>query len=239
MLSTKCNDYINEILSYVKYPFVHSAIKKEFSSHMDEKMDYYLEQGNNLDESSHLTIRDMGDAKEIGTALNKQHNPFWSWIHLVTNIIVIIFIMIALKTLVVFIDEKIIDDKQDRGITHGIVESGTNEFEIDKEITFEHTKICFTKMTYNHQNKEVRVYYKSYGTNFDLFGGFSMGFNIFDDKGKLYKPWTKSSNQKVVRNGVLIYYDFPEDSSTITISYDKFNREFQVEIPFKAGEASD
>lgn len=239
MLSVRCNYYIDEILSYVKYPLARPSIKKELASHMSEKMDEYLDQKYGLDDAAIATIKDMGDAKEIGTALNKQHNPFFSWILFVTNLFVIIMILMVCKTSITYFHERVF---LDRRLPADSKEENLIEFKVNKSVKLEDTVIHITKVVYYYDYHEIKVFYEleSLTTRFDIRGGFNLIFNILDDKGNEYIPWTRSADQfGVVTKGALVYDDFPERLDRITIYYDKYNRNFKLEIPLEKGEQNE
>lgn len=88
MLSPKSYIFLNEVLSYIKFSFDKQEIKTELLSHLSDKMDFYMDQGNPIEIAEQLSINDMGNPKEIGVELNKQHNPLLGWIWLITNTIV-------------------------------------------------------------------------------------------------------------------------------------------------------
>lgn len=91
---TKVDKFLEDVLSHIKFPFVKDDIRFELESHILEKIDYYMEQGYDSEKAEELSIRDMGDAKEIGILLNKQHNPFLGWLLKITNGMIIFFIIL-------------------------------------------------------------------------------------------------------------------------------------------------
>ena len=72
------NKFLEQVLSYVKFPFDRDEIRLELESHILEKIEYYIEQGYDRETAEQYSIKDMGDAREIGIALNKEHNPFFA-----------------------------------------------------------------------------------------------------------------------------------------------------------------
>lgn len=79
MLSDKANDYIDAVLSFVNYSFDRKKIRLELTSHLNDKIEFYLRKGNVEAEAEALAIRDMGNARETGEALNKMHKPVLGW----------------------------------------------------------------------------------------------------------------------------------------------------------------
>lgn len=93
----KKDKFLKEVLSCVKFPFDRDNIKSELDSHIVEKIDHYIAQGYDNETAEQLSINDMGDAKEIGTALNKQHNPFLGYVWMLTNVAVILLIIVNIN----------------------------------------------------------------------------------------------------------------------------------------------
>lgn len=80
MLSVKADDFIDTVLSHVNYSFDRKKIRLELENHLAEKIKFYQATVNTRDEAENAAIRDMGDAKEIGEALNKMHKPLLGWL---------------------------------------------------------------------------------------------------------------------------------------------------------------
>lgn len=79
MLSHKADDFIDAVLACVNYSFARKKIRIELESHLTDKIKSYMSSGKPEEEAEALAIRDMGDIKEIGEALNKTHKPVWGW----------------------------------------------------------------------------------------------------------------------------------------------------------------
>lgn len=95
MRPTNVDKFLEDVLSYIKFPFAKDDIKFELESHILEKINYYVEQGYDSEKAEELSIRDMGDPKEIGILLNKEHNPFLGWLLKITNGMVILFLILS------------------------------------------------------------------------------------------------------------------------------------------------
>ena len=77
----KSDKFINEVISYIKFPFDREDIRKELEDHILDKMEYYDSRGIDKVTAEELTLRDMGNPKEIGIALNREHNFVLGWIY--------------------------------------------------------------------------------------------------------------------------------------------------------------
>ncbi|SHE75122.1 hypothetical protein SAMN02745784_01670 [Tissierella praeacuta DSM 18095] len=90
----KMDEFLKSVLSYIKFPFDREDIKLEMEAHILDKINYYMVQGYDEKKAEELAVKDMGDPKEIGIQLNKEHNPIIGWLWRITNIAVTIFIVI-------------------------------------------------------------------------------------------------------------------------------------------------
>ncbi len=94
----KIEEFLDETVSYVKFVLDRYEIKLELKDHMMDKLEYYIDSGYDQEQAEGLTIKDMGDPKEIGVELNKQHNPIIGWIWRISRIAVVLFIIINIFT---------------------------------------------------------------------------------------------------------------------------------------------
>jgi cell division protein FtsW (lipid II flippase) len=79
-MSSKIDEYINEICSHVKFQKAHHEIRTEFLIHIEEKIEDLKSQGLEDEEASKRALSQMGDSEIIGMQLNKIHKatPEWS-----------------------------------------------------------------------------------------------------------------------------------------------------------------
>lgn len=93
LTNTEFNKFVNEVCSQIKCSEVHSEIKNELISHLEEIQEEYLSQGATCDEATKQAIAHMGDSEKIGFDLNKvyQKRPEYK-----TLIIASIFVLLGL-----------------------------------------------------------------------------------------------------------------------------------------------
>jgi hypothetical protein len=232
MLSPKCDIFLKEILSYVKFTFDKGDIRTELESHISDKLEYYLKQGYDMEEAEQLSINDMGDAKEIGMELNKQHNPIIGWLWRITNVIAvlttIIFGLIFILFIGSFIQGNLIDKIPKSGIVYKI--------DLKEQVKIDDRVIRFTNVIYD-TNGNMNIFYESYYTSL-WGGGWSLGYigEITDNLGNKYMTSSGQLRGGFRCKGVLTVDDFPDNADMLIISYDMYNRKFRVEIPLKEGE---
>lgn len=233
MHSPKSDEFLKDILSYVKFPFDREEIRLELESHISDKVDYYMEQGYDMEEAEQLSVRDMGDANEIGTELNKLHNPILGWLWKITNVIVVLvvilsFIYVGIPTVSFLFTENPIKDIPKTNIEYKI--------DVHKKVKIDDTVIRFTNVIYE-KNGNMNILYEYYDTR--TWGtGWSLGTigEITDNLGNTYRSGSGSGSPGVPSKCIMTLNNFSKEADTLIISFDNYNRKYRVEIPLKAGE---
>jgi hypothetical protein len=232
MLYPKVEQYLTEVIRFVKFYSDREAIKSELESHMIDRIDDYIAMGYEKGIAEQIAIDNMGDAREIGKALNKEHNPILGWIWICTNILVALLLawnIFYIVSIVIpsFIDHNLVKDIPESNIVYRI--------DLKETVKLDDMVINFTNIIYE-ENGDLNIFYNNYDTR--LWGsGWSFGgvFTITDNLGNSY--FTGGGQGK---GGIISYYrwtynNFSRDADTLFISYDYYNRSFQVEIPLKVG----
>lgn len=229
----KKDKFLEEVLIYIKFPFDRDDIKSEIECHILDKIDYYTKQGYDKKTAEQLAINDMGDAKEIGIELNKQHNPVLGWVWKITNVMVVLFTIWNIYIIgAPFISSFFISDPINDIPKSNIV----YKIDIDEKVQLDDTIIHFTNIVYE-QNRDMNIFYEYYDTK--LWGnGWSMGTigNITDNLGNSYMSGSGYVSGGIKSKGRKTLRDFSKDANTLIISYDNYNREYRVEIPLQVGD---
>lgn len=235
MLSPKGDEYIDNILSYVKFPFDKYEIQTELESHLLDKIEYYTEAGQ-AEAAEQLAINDMGDAKEIGLQLNKQHNPIIGWLWMITQFAVVLLVIVDLlfvgvPSVMSLFNNNPINDIAKSNIVYNIT--------VNKTVQLDDTVINFRNVVYE-QNGNLTIIYDYYDNA--LWGAVwslgSIGI-ISDNLGNKYFAGSGGGGggiKAIVRRTVT---NFSSDADTLIIDYDQYNRKYRVEIPLKGGTKND
>ena len=236
MLSARGTQYLQEILSYIKFSFDRKNIKKELEGHLSDKIEYYMERGYDRDRAEQLTIKDMGDAGKIGEELNRQHNPVLGWLWMLTNaaavVTGIIFCMVFLSFIGNFIH---FDDFRDEIPASDIA----YQIDVNEKVRIDDRIIHFTGLI-QKKNGDINVFYEYYDVR--LWGtGWTLGNlgEITDDNGNKYISGQGQESGGVIKKGVWTVKDFSSEADCLNITYDRYNREYQVEIQMKAGKKNE
>lgn len=236
MPSLKKEKFLKEVLSYVKFSLDREDIKTELESHILEKVDYYIEQGYDKEKAEELSINDMGDAKEIGIELNKQHNPILGWIWYITNVMVGITIIFS----VFVIGPLLVEPLFKANLINNIEKSNiVYKMNIDEKVNVDVTVIHFTNIIYE-KNGDLSFFYEYYDTR--MWGyGCSIGLigEITDNLGNIY-PYGPSEMQGGIKTKCMqTIKNFSKEADTLIISYDNYNRKYKVEIPLQVGDKNE
>ena len=94
MENKRINVYMDLVCSKIKFKDIHRDIKEELVDHLDCIVEKYMDEGNSLEESIDLGIKQMGDPYILGEKLNKVHKPKPEWsILILTSIFTLIGII--------------------------------------------------------------------------------------------------------------------------------------------------
>lgn len=233
---TKVDKFLGAVLSYIKFPFVKDDIKFELESHILERINYYMEQGYDNEKAEELSIRDMGDPKEIGTLLNKQHNPFLGWLLKITDGMVIFFIILSIYSAGVPLVNSLFSRNPINDIPK---EDIVYKIDIDEKVKIDDTIIYFTNVVYD-KNGDISILYEYYDTRFCGTGwGLGTIGDITDNLGNTYFAGSGYGGGGIRPKCRRTVSDFSKDADTLIINYDYYNRKYKVEIPLQAGDTNE
>ncbi len=192
MSLNKMDTFLENVLSYIKFPFVKAEIRSELEDHILDKIHYYIEEGGySGEEAEELSIKDMGDPKEVGTLLNKQHNPFWGgWILRISNGIIIFFIVIDIFFVGGLVLHSIFSGNMVKDIPK---EDIVYRIDIKEKVKIDDRVIRFTNVVYD-KSGNMNIFYEYYDLR-SLGSGWSLGYigDIMDNLGNTYLNGSGSS----------------------------------------------
>lgn len=227
-------EFLNEVLSHIKFPFVKDDIRSELEAHILEKIDHYIDKGYKFKEAEDLAVYDMGNPKEIGIGLNKQHNPLLGWALRLTSSLVISVLAVSLffytpVFIMTLFNRSKLSDIPKENIEYRI--------DLDNQVRIDDRVINVTNIVYE-RNGNMNIIY-SYGERGILPGGWGFGSigDVSDDLGNEYHSWTSSESGHLTntKGRTTIPY-FSKEAEELIIDYDLYNRKYRLEIPLKDGE---
>lgn len=240
MRSPEWEKYVKDILSYVKFKYDHNDIYFEIMEHMEDLYNELVDEGIDENEAIKLTVEYMGDSKEIGRALNKEHNPFIGWIYRILKYCVVLLVVlniIPVFTLVLSVFSSI---HSFFWINENIEEEGKNIAviqEIDETRKIDDIYIFFDKLV-RYDDGNIKIIYSIFQNPFSFSTKWTNGNigKVYDENNNEY-----SFNGAIGGGSYYSYYennieDFPENSEKFIIKYDYSGRKYVVEISMEKEE---
>lgn len=237
---SKRDDFLKTVISFIKFPFDREDIKEELEGHILDKIDFYLEEGHELEEAENLAIKDMGDPEEIGKDLNKEHNPIIGWIWKITgtlvkliiagNILSLILMLIPLAFMSIFPNNPLRDIPK-KEIVY--------KMSLNEKVQIDDRVIRFTDLAYD-KSGTIHLAYNYYEKRIDLAGwSLSDIGTIKDEKGNEYYSGGGSDYSGLIRKARTSKSNFPKEAKMLIIDFDRYNRKYKIEIPLKGADDSE
>lgn len=229
----KTEEFLENILSYIKFSFDKDEIKSELNHHMMDKIEYYIEVGYDKEKAEELSINDMGDPKVIGVELNKQHNPIIGWIWGITHVMVVLFMIINIFTVGIMVLLATFSRNPIRDIPR---ENIVYRIDLNEKVRIDDRVIKFTNVIYDKKG-DLHIFYRYYDKRFwDTGWSFGSLGIIKDELGNEYSSGSGSGGGSILSKCRRTLRDFPKDAKTLIIDYDRYNRKYMVKVLLKVGE---
>jgi len=236
MPSADKEEFLREVLSHIRFSLDREDIRYELESHILDKKDDYIAEGYDPKEAEQMAVADMGDPVEIGVELNKQHNPIIGWLWMITNAMVVLFVVwhifvLGSQLLRLLFQENLLNDIPKENIVYQI--------DVDEKVKIDDTVIHFTHVVYE-KNGDLNIFFKHYDTRLWGTGWSLAGIGTIEDNlGNEYFEGGSYASGGIISNCRRIVRNFSEEADMLIISYDYYNRKYRVEIPLKAGDTHD
>lgn len=229
MLLPESKNFLEKIMSCVKFPFDKENIKKELEAHIYDKRDFYSEKGYDCTAAERLAVADMGDPRQIGWELNRQHHPIIGWLWIMTNIAVVIIVLWNL----LFMGSQILITFQSSPINQIPDSQIVYSIDVNKTVRLDDTFIKFKKVVLD-KSGTMHIAYEYYNKRI-LRPGWSLGSigTITDDLDNEYFNGSSSSHNGIFSKGVRSVDNFNSQANKLIIFYDSYNRSYRIEIPLK------
>ena len=226
--------YLKEVLSQVKFSFDHEFIEKELRSHLEERLEDYISEGYTPNEAEKMALENFGDPKEIGIALNKEHNPVIGWLLYVSNGLLFVACLYLVFNLVIPLGMSLFGRDPSKTIPKDDI---LYSIEVNEKRKIDDRIITVEEIIYE-KNGNLHIIYSDVDTRL-WGGGWSFGNLgiITDDTGKDYFDGSGFSTGGIFSKSLWTIHDFPEESKMLNIEYDYYNRYYKFEIPLQAGGA--
>ncbi len=226
-------DFLQDVTSHVKFIFDRKRIYNELDNHIEDRVEDFIAEGFLKEEATSKAIEVMGNATDIGKELNKVHNPFIGWIWKVSDIVLkvtLFFVVFNLLTLLFgsFDSHNPINNLEKSEIVY--------HYEVDEKATIDNRVIHITDIAYDVDGN-LYIVFKNYSNRF-LINTWSFGRigDITDEFGNKYSGGGGSSGGGFVSHSYISLDDYPENSNSVHIVYDNFNRYYEFNFDLEVGE---
>lgn len=240
MASALWGKFASEVLKEVKFKYDHNAIRQELVEHMEELYEDLREEGMDAPVAEVMAVEYMGNAAEIGKALNEEHSPLLGWIWRGSRWAVVMVFLVCMIW-------------YGGGTIKAVVEGISTEFkgrvvspmvyslEIDQRVEWCDAKLYFDEILYYEDEVlEIRMRYLNWNEKWNPdtendITRFQLNFAYEDANGKVIMSDGYLENKL----GAGVYYktqifldNFPKDAKKLYICYDKYGRDYiEIDLP--------
>lgn len=225
--------FIDKVVKRVHFIPDRYDIERELTAHIeDSALLLHEEEGLPREDAEKIAVERMGDAEEIGVALNRQHNPVIGYLWYFSRIpIVLLCILLVLQSipLLLLSGWTILFEHPIRDIPK---ESYVRHVKPNELIKLDNRRIRITDVI---QTKDgtLHVLYSHYNLSFSGLHGWSFsGLGNFEDEdGNSYFGGSGRGTAGLYNRARRSLEDFPFDKEMLIVKYNYGGRNVRVVIP--------
>ena len=233
MLLPESRNFLNKVVKRVHFFPDRADIELELSAHIEDSA-LFLQKEEQLDEreAQIKAIERMGNAEEIGTALNRQHNPFLGYLWYFSRIIMVMLcIVVILQSIPMLLVSgwTIVFDHPIRDIPK---ETYVRHVEPNIVIKLDDRRIRITDVIQS-EDGSLHICYSHYSLSFSSLHGWSFGglTGFQDEDVTTYFSGGGRGTAGLYNRTRRSLEDFPFDKEILIIESDRAGRYYRVEIP--------
>lgn len=233
MLLPESRNFLNKVVKRVHFFPDRADIERELSAHIEDSA-LFLQKEEQLDErdAQIKAIERMGNAEEIGTALNRQHNPFLGYLWYFSRIIMVMLcLVVILQSIPMLLVSgwTIIFDHPIRDIPK---ETYVRHVEPDIVIKLDDRRIRITDVIQS-EDGSLHICYSHYSLSFSSLHGWSFGglTGFQDEDGNTYFSGGGRGTAGLYNRARRSLENFPFNKEILIIELDRAGRYYRVEIP--------
>ena len=234
----KEQEFIDRILKEIKFPLVKKEIREELTAHIEDKTrEMIVEEEMSRENALLSAMEEMGDAEEIGKALNDVHRPFLGWALTVSRFLLIIFGFLTIHTLIGIGSEVFSQYTIGTGIDE---ERVIAEIVIDQEVTLDNRTLYFDKAVMQEPDQVIVLMESTTYTRRPRNTGVLFD-QVYDDLGNsgYFDLATPYRSGLFTSQLLLSLRNVDFDAEYLVLDYDRFNRSFEIIIPLAEGSDTD
>ena len=227
--------YLDEVLSFVKFKYDHKDIRRELAEHMADLKEDLMADGMDEEAAEYMTVEYMGEATEIGQELDKEHHALLGWVWRISKVIVTVLLIVNALPMVSIAD----------GIIFGCTEEyepSTDapvvwQIELDKEYQI-YDDTLILKDIYYYEDSMMDVVYCAKRSPFarSIDWSLNISLGIFDAEGNdIRNGGGGYKNGGYCGMGVDHLDDVPADAKTLEI----YCSDLVVTVDLETGEVTE
>lgn len=230
------DEYIKEVTGYVRFKQDHLDIRLELQAHLEDRMEDFLEDGCSEEEAKRMALEVMGDAREVGEALDKEHGPVLGWIWWFIRACRILMVVLLIPTVINMV---LITGYTAFDVLRGfdiLPEDQYGELifltkpDVKGQIDDVHIIIDEVR---RYESGTLEVCYRTWTNPLSRSQKwtFSLGSSFYDEDGEGNHHGGGSSTGGFLQYHRVNLEEFSMDSDLLIIDYDYSGRKFYAEIP--------
>lgn len=175
--------YLNEVLSFVKFKYDHKAIRRELAEHMADLKEELMTEGVDKDAAEYMAVEYMGDAAEIGRELDQEHHALLGWVWQISRVLAILMVIVTLVPMYYKVGSMIGNIFERYEPPEGVTEVWQRE--LDREYQIYDDRLMLDTM-HLYDDGTLVVVYRTTRPFFAESIGWSMGISLaaFDENGE-------------------------------------------------------
>lgn len=197
-------EYVKRVRKEIHYVFDRDVVERELNQHIEDSMADLHEEGLSWEEAEQQAVAQMGDAKEVGKLLNKEHKPLLGYLWMLSNVLLIIVAIPTLFTILVA------GWGFGKMITPTVLENSAKVYPLAIELELPTHKVVFDNICVNDAGEYCITYRAWTKYSYSRAGWFSDFFYLENSAGEYMSGGGYASTAFIGRQG---YTDFerPED----------------------------
>ncbi|GAB1475644.1 hypothetical protein MASR2M70_04760 [Bacillota bacterium] len=230
--SAEARNFINKVLKKVLFVPDRYEIELELAAHIEDSTLLLQEKdGLSAEAAKKVALERMGDAIEIGRALNRQHNPVIGYLWYFSRIVIVLLcIILILQSIPILLLSgwTILFDHPIRDIPKG---SYVRHVKPNALIKLDTRRIRITDVIQT-EDGTLHVLYSHYNLSFSALHGWSFsGLGSFEDEdGESYFDGSGRGTAGLYNRSRRSLENFPFDKDILIYNYDYGGRSVRLEI---------
>ena len=95
----KKNEFLSVVRKQIRFVFDRDKIEDELKQHLTDSIENLIEEGFSWQDAERIAVEQMGNPKEVGQLLNREHNPILGYLWTISRVALCIFVCrIALQS---------------------------------------------------------------------------------------------------------------------------------------------